>query len=123
LPCFRKISSAWGEEKIQHYQWAFAGEKYCKVLRTASSQVPNWAEASIKLNQLILRRIQMRGRQPLKPSINPISLIDLENLKRWRDQNPYIKMNDRERVSLHYRRLTLNDIPDIYGFDKYGLVV
>jgi hypothetical protein len=123
LSCLRKISSAWGEEKIQHYQWLFAGEKYCAVLGTALSQVPNWAEASIKLNQLILRRIQMRQRRPLKFSINLIDLIDLENLKRWRDQNPYIKMNDRERVTLYYRRLTLNDIPDTYGFDKYGLVV
>jgi hypothetical protein len=65
----------------------------------------------------------MRGRQQLKPSINPINLIDLQNLKRWRDQNAYIKINDHERVTLHYRRLTLNDIPDTYSFDKYGLIV
>jgi hypothetical protein len=32
-------------------------------------------------------------------------------------------MNDHERVTLHYRRLTLNDIPDTYGFNKYGLIV
>jgi hypothetical protein len=32
-------------------------------------------------------------------------------------------MNDREKVSLQYRRLTLNDIPDTYGFNKYGLIV
>jgi hypothetical protein len=121
--CLGNISSVWGKEKIQHYQWAFAGEKYCNVLSTASSQVPNWEEASTKLNQLILRRIQMRGRQPLKFSINPINLIDLENLKRWQDQNLYIKMNDHESASLHYRQLTLNDIPDTYGFDKYGLIV
>jgi hypothetical protein len=29
LPCLRKISSVWGEEKIQYYGWAFTGEKYC----------------------------------------------------------------------------------------------
>ena len=73
-------------------------------------QVPKWAEASTKLNQLILRRIQMRGRQPLKFSINPINLIDLQNLKKWRDQDPYIKINDPDGVPLYYRKLTLDDI-------------
>ena len=65
----------------------------------------------------------MRGRQLLKTSINLVDLIDLENLKRWRDQNLYIKMNDCDRVPLHYRPLTLDDISDTYGFDKYGLIV
>ncbi|KAF2184190.1 hypothetical protein K469DRAFT_710096 [Zopfia rhizophila CBS 207.26] len=32
-------------------------------------------------------------------------------------------MNDRERVSLHYQRVRLKDIPDTYDFDKYGLIV
>ena len=34
-----------------------------------------------------------------------------------------VKMNGHENVSLNYRQLTLNDIPDTYGFDKYGLIV
>jgi hypothetical protein len=123
LPCLRKVSSIWGKEKVQHYGWAYAGEKYCKVLSSASSQVPEWAEASTKLNQLILRRLQMARRQPLNHSVNPINQIDLENLKRWQDQIPYIKMNDRDRVSFQYKRLTVDDIPDGYGLDKYGVIV
>jgi hypothetical protein len=34
-----------------------------------------------------------------------------------------VKMNGHENVSLNYRQLTLNDIPDSYGLDKYGLIV
>jgi hypothetical protein len=65
----------------------------------------------------------MREKQSLKFFINPINLIDLENLKKWQDQNLYIKMNDYNDAFLYYRQLTLNDIPDTYGFDKYGLIV
>ena len=50
LPCLRKVSSIWGKEKVQHYGWAYTSEKYCKVLNSASSQVPEWAEALTKLN-------------------------------------------------------------------------
>lgn len=119
----RKAGAAWGKEKLQHYEWAYKGLKYCKVLGTASSQVPEWEEAVIKLNQLIKRRTTMVGRRSLRASVNPIDQTDLENLKRWTDKHSYIKMNDREEVHLEYRQLTVEDLAEEYGFDKFGLIV
>jgi hypothetical protein len=123
LPCLRKISGFWGKDKVQHYGWAYAGEKYCKVLSTAASQVPDWDEASIKLNQLMLRRAKMGNRQALKHSVNPVNQIDLENLKKWLDRKPYVKMNDPAKLPLPLQKLTVDNLPDGLGFDKYGLVV
>jgi len=123
LSPLRRVSAIWGKEKVQHYEWAYKGEKYCKVLGTASSQAPEWAEAVIKLNQLILRRMLMSRRRPLQESVNPIDQVDLENLKRWTHKSPYIKSRDHESVLLQYRKLTVDDLPDDCGFDKYGLVV
>ncbi|KAH7111059.1 hypothetical protein B0J11DRAFT_598922 [Dendryphion nanum] len=35
-----KASGGRGNEKVQHYQWAFMGLKYCKVLGTAATRNP-----------------------------------------------------------------------------------
>ncbi|OCL13860.1 hypothetical protein AOQ84DRAFT_309859, partial [Glonium stellatum] len=123
LPPLSKTSGYWGKEKVQHYGWASAGEKYCKVLGTAASRVPTWEEALIKLNQLILRRINIPGRRPLRLSANPIDLIDLENLKTWLDKNPFVKIKDKEGFQLQYRPVSSSDLPNGYSFDQYGLIV
>ena len=65
----------------------------------------------------------MSRRRPLQESVNPIDQVDLENLKRWTHKSPYIKSRDHESVLLQYRKLTVDDLPDDCGFDKYGLVV
>ncbi len=77
----------------------------------------------MKINQLMKRRAEMGGRRPLRELINPINQVDLENLKRWTHKNSYIKSRDPESVLLQYRKLTIDDLPDDCGFDKYGLVV
>ena len=118
----RKVSAIWGKEKLQHYGWAHSGQRYCKVLSTASSQVPDWEEAIIKLNQLMLRRMQMGGRRKFRRSVNPIDQIDLENLKKWTHKNPYEKNRDHENVLLQYGKLTINDLPKDCGFNKYGQI-
>jgi len=123
LPPLRKVSTRWGKEKVQHYGWAYRGEKYCKILGTAVSTVSNWFEAVHKLNQLMKRRMEMDGRRPFRASVNPIDQVDLENLKRWPHKDWYIKMNDHEKVQLEYWELTVDDLPEEYGFDEYGLMV
>ena len=122
LAPLRKVSTIFGKEKVQHYGWAYEGEKYCKVLGTSVWRVPDWPEWVDKLNQLMKRRMEI-WRQPLRESANPIAQIDLENLKKWTHKNSYVKMNDREKVQLPYRKLTVDDLPDEYGFDQYGLMV
>jgi len=123
LAPLRRVSIRWGKEKVQHYNWACRGEKYCKSLGTAVSTVSDWSEAVCKLNQLMKRRMVMSGRRAIQVSVNPIDQIDLENLKKWPRKDPYIKMNDREEVQLEYRELTVDDLPEGYGFDEYGLIV
>lgn len=56
----------------------------------------------------------MGGRRPLRASVNPIDQTDLENLKRWTHKNSYIKVNDREKVELAYRKLTVDDLPTLH---------
>ncbi|KAF2188758.1 hypothetical protein K469DRAFT_503573, partial [Zopfia rhizophila CBS 207.26] len=115
-----KVSGCWGIEKVQHYEWAYAGEKYCKVLGTAASRIPDWEEALVKLNRLILRRINAHWR-PLMLSANPIDLIDLENLKKWPGKNEFEK-NSSKGFRLPYQPVSHSDLPNGYSFDQYGLI-
>ena len=115
-----KTSGYWGIEKVRHYQWASIGLKFCKVLGTAASRKPDWEEASIKLNQLLLSRIA-EGRS-LRMSSNPINLVDLEHLKTWSEKNDYEKKG-RKTCILKYHPLTNSALPAGYAFDQYGLIV
>lgn len=119
-----QVSKCWGKEKVQHYEWYFLGEKYCKKLRAAANQVPAWDEAKIKLNRLIVRRIEMpgRGRGQSNSSRNPVARVDLDNIKSWKDQKPYIRPKDPLKIELPYEELALGQLPDGYVFDKFGLV-
>jgi hypothetical protein len=49
-----KASGFWGKEKAKHYEWGLMGWKYCKKLGTAATRNASWAEAVMKLNQLLL---------------------------------------------------------------------
>ncbi|KAF1980322.1 hypothetical protein BU23DRAFT_625564 [Bimuria novae-zelandiae CBS 107.79] len=69
-----KISGYWGIEEVRHYQWASTGWKFCKTLGTAASRIPNWEEASVKLNQLLLNRIT-NGQ-----SLRPLSTYQIRRL-------------------------------------------
>ena len=114
-----KASAFWGNDKVWHYGWASMGWGYCKVLGTAVARSPDWNEALVKLNQLLLSRIA-KG-HPLRASGNPIELIDLEQLKVWPDKSDFEK--GRYECRLKYQQVTESDLPDGYGFDQYGLVV
>ncbi|PSN58960.1 hypothetical protein BS50DRAFT_580338 [Corynespora cassiicola Philippines] len=106
--CFhplKKVSGVWGKEKVLHYRWAFAGEKYCKVLGTAATRNPDWDEARMKLNQLIM-------------SLNPVSQIDLEDLKKWQDKNEYSKNG----CMLAYEAVAISDFPEGHAIDCHGLI-
>lgn len=61
--------------KVQYYDWASMGWKYCNALSEAAARNPVWGEARVKLNQLLLRRIA-EGRS-LRTTVNPINLLEL----------------------------------------------
>lgn len=123
LNALKQVSRCWGQEKLQYYGWPSLGVRFCKLLATAANQIASWEEAYIKLNRLMLRRIRIRGRRPIRRPKNPISQIDLENLKKWTHRNPYVKDNDSERESLPFQRLGIDELPDGHGVDKFGLFV
>jgi hypothetical protein len=110
----------WGMDKVHHYEWASMGRKYCKVLGSAASQNPVWEEALVKLNQLLLRRIA-EGR-PLKSSVNPICLLDLEHLIAWPDKSDF-ERKGRKTCTLKYEPIMESELPSGYALDQYGLIV
>jgi hypothetical protein len=110
----------WGMDKVHHYEWASMGRKYCKVLGSAASQNPVWGEALVKLNQLLLRRI-VEGR-PLRSSVNPVYLLDLEHLVAWPDKSDF-ERKGRKACTLKYEPIMDSELPSGYAFDQYGLIV
>jgi hypothetical protein len=114
-----KASAFWGNDKVRHYGWASKGWGYCKVLGTAVARSPDWNNALVKLNQLLLSRIA--AGHGLKACANSIELIDLEQLKAWPDQTDFT--DGRHGHILKYQMVTDSDLPDGHGFDQYGLVV
>ncbi|KMU77083.1 hypothetical protein CISG_06121 [Coccidioides immitis RMSCC 3703] len=123
LNALKQVSRCWGQDVLQYYGWPSLGERFCKLLATAANQIASWEEACIKLNRLMLRRTRIPGRRPIRKAKNPISQIDLENLKKWTHRNPYIKDNDPEREPLPFQQLGIDELPDGYGLDKFGLFV
>lgn len=118
----KTVSRYWGEEKVQHYQWADKGEGYCNKLCSAARAVWDWEEAIVKLNRLILRRAQQLRRRDVKKSVNPIEADDLINLRAW-SQEPYVKKSDDEEIALPFSKLAATDLPAGFGFDKFGLLI
>jgi hypothetical protein len=73
--CLAPLAEAgicWGVDLIRYYGWTSMGWGYCKVLGTAVFRNPDWREASIKLNQLLLN-----VKRPMDISVNPITYSEL----------------------------------------------
>jgi hypothetical protein len=110
----------WGMNKVQYYEWASMGFKYCDVLATAASRNPVWEEALVKLNQLLLKRIA-EGRF-LRTTTNPVYLLDLEHLIAWTDKTTFEKRGRRAYI-LKYEPITESDLPAGYVLDQFGLII
>lgn len=115
-----KVGAFWNADKVQHYGWASMGWKFCKLLGTAASRNPVWGEATVKLNQLILRRIS--DGKPLRASVNPLEQIDLTNLAAWQGRDTFVK-SGRNAHTLVYASILESDLPAGYTFDLHGLIV
>ena len=114
-----RTAESWGISKVQYYEWASMGRKYCHVLGAAASQTPIWEEALIKLNQLLLRRIT-EGRS-LRMSTNPLYLLDLERLVAWSGKADFEKRGRRAYI-LKYESICEADLPNGYELDQFGLI-
>ncbi|KAK7402782.1 hypothetical protein QQX98_011462 [Neonectria punicea] len=123
LGALKTVSRHWGREMVQHYEWASKGAKYCEVLCSAVRQVLNRDEAVTKLSRLMLQRSKLPRRRPLRDSVNPIDQVDLVNLKAWPHKDPFINDKYLDEPPLPCEPLTAEDLPDGFGFDKFGLMV
>jgi hypothetical protein len=110
----------WGIEKVHHYQWASMGERYCNMLKIAASRNPVWEEAVTKLNRLLLVRLS-EGRS-LRPSPNPLHLLDLQHLAAWTSLSTFCKRGRRVR-NLEFEAVEECDIPAGFEMDQYGLLI
>ncbi|KAK3360788.1 hypothetical protein B0T24DRAFT_540016 [Lasiosphaeria ovina] len=118
----KAVAKFWGRDFVQHYQLASRGPKYCEVAAAAARVVRDRDEAVTKLNRLRLRRFRAPGRRHLRHDINSIDQIDFVNLKAWPDKNPFDKDKDAT-ISLPCEKLDAGDLPDGFGFDKFGGMV
>ena len=70
----------------------------------------------------MLRRHQIPWRRLIKDSANPINQSDLENLAARDPISPFVIKGNTEEVVLHCRLLTVEDLPDGFEIDKFGLI-
>ncbi len=118
----RAISLQWGKDFVQHYQLAGKGQHYCNQFSAAIK--PHTRENGMrKLNQLLLRRFRIPGRRDIRAGVNPIEPVDLRNLASWRDEGPFVKEGDPDKVQLQFVDLTCEDLPPGFVFDQFGLIV
>lgn len=125
LPHLKAVSVRWGREKLQYYNWPAKGWKFCKTLGAVANKMA-WVEFTTKANQLLRRRVQMDGklrRQRIGLSRDPLKPVELQNIVKWADEEPYVKDKDPEKVSLPFKNLSVQDLPPGYTLDKYGLMV
>ena len=111
IQALRTVRTCWGQDVIQHYQWVNKGLKYCNALRAAALKV-DWKNAVNGLNQIMIQRFQNIKRNSVSVSVNPISQNDLLDLKNLAD-NPQALSSE----------LTVKDIPEGFGIDRFGLLV
>lgn len=125
LPHLKSVSVRWGREKLQYYEWPGKGWKFCKMLGSAANKMA-WTEFATKANQLLRRRVQMDGklrRHRVGVSRDPLKPVELRNIAKWTDEQPYVKDKDPERVYLPFKVLSVQDLPSGYTLDRYGLMV
>lgn len=114
-----KTAEYWGMNKVQYYEWASMGIRYCDVLAVAASRNPVWEDARVKLNQLLMRRIT-EGRF-LRKTANPIYPLDLEHLIAWTGKTNFNKKG-RRAYTLKYEMIAESDLPVGYVLDRFGVI-
>jgi len=109
LSALKTVARHWGQDVVRHYLWAYKGVKYCHALCTAARKVPVYKIAAKGLSLSMLKRSRegpTLKRRPIRASPNPIEQSDLDYLSRHPPED----------------ELAI-ELPDGFGFDKFGLVV
>jgi hypothetical protein len=119
----KKVAECWGEDFVRHYCMANRGIGFAIHLAGVASKHPDWeTDALPRLQQLVRRRLQLTkiGRHKY---VHPLERTDLKNAKSWTAKGPYVKNKDPDSMSLPFETLDAEQLPDGFGFDRYGLLV
>ena len=95
--------------------------KYYDVLATAVSQNPVWEEARVKLNQLLVKRID-EGRF-LRTTTNPIYLITRSGAPYSLKDRTIFERRGRRACTIKYEPIVGSDLPAGYVLDQLGLII
>ena len=116
LSALTTVARIWGKDVVEHYQWAMKGISFCTQLRGAARAIPKWEEAARGLNVLMLQRatqgLQLKQR-PISSS-SPVERGDLAKLRRTEPD---------DLAKLCRTPLPQDNIPEGFGYDKFGLLV
>ncbi|KAL3952379.1 hypothetical protein ACCO45_012322 [Purpureocillium lilacinum] len=126
LAALKTVARCWGWEKVRHYGWPTRGDRYNDSLRAVAKAVENWAEFTIKANQLLLRYFHLSAtsrRCKLPDAVDPLQHTVLENAKKWSHGDSFVMDNDPDKVPLLLKKLSNRDLPPGFGFDRNGLMV
>jgi hypothetical protein len=125
LPHLKVPSLVWGRDKIQHYRWHHRGGSFCRKLAMVAKMM-TWQEFVTKANRLLWRRATMHRkhrRRYIRDLPDPLDENELGCLRDWRGQDLYIKDKDPDQIELEPRALAPEELPDGFGFDRFGLLV
>lgn len=125
LPHLRTASLVWGRDKIQHYRWHDRGCSFCKKLGAVAKKM-TWQDFVTKANRLLWRRATMERkhrRRHIRDSPDPLDENELHCLRAWSGEHPYVKDKDPDQIELDPKILAPWELPDGFGFDKFGLLV
>jgi hypothetical protein len=125
LAALKTVARYWGQDRVQHYQWALKWTKFCNLVCAAAREVPEWDKAARSLNLSMFERSQ-KGmtpkRRPVQDTVSPIEQSDLENLCRHSsgERDSMLSLtppSSRESMD------TAPHLPPGFVFDKFGLMV
>lgn len=123
----KEIQSAakyWGNQLIQYLSVERRGIHFARKLARTARQHQKWENEAIpRLQQLVLRRIQMSKsncRHTYKFSIEP---TDLDNAMEWKTEDSFVKRKDPAKVRLPFRKVREEEVPAGYILDVFGLIV
>ncbi|KAF2123772.1 hypothetical protein P153DRAFT_145916 [Dothidotthia symphoricarpi CBS 119687] len=117
----RTARKRWGDDCVDHYDFTSTSIVFCKAA-AAAAKTHTWPASVIKLNQFLVQRAR---KGCVSDSANPLELIDLEDLGRWPDAEPFVERDGSGNPirSVENKELRADEVPGGYRFDRFGLLV
>lgn len=122
-----KLAMRWGWDKVRHYGWAASPDKkFWHYFSLAAKRILDWDELVTKANRILLRRYQLTptaARHNIARSPSPLECEDFTLLSGWSFKGPYFTKHDLEGIILPFKKVSDEELPRGFGFDKHGFLV